>query len=75
MTSIRWRNCDPAEHQNYIGATAWTRVHVLQNLPADATRFTLCGIEVPDYPYLEDIDLQIPSDVPRCKSCRKAATR
>ena len=64
---IRWRSCDPGE----IGATNWTRVHVFQDLPIDGVRWTLCGLEVPEYPYTEDIDAYVPDDAPRCRRCQK----
>ena len=73
MRTIRWRNLDPAEQgDNYrTSVTNWTKVHALQSLPHSSARWTRCGLEVPDAPYLEDVGDQIPADAPRCKRCAR----
>lgn len=66
----RWRADDPANSCRWrVGACDWTKSHLTNT---SATK-TLCGLVVPDYPYLQDVDDQIPKDWPVCKRCEHLA--
>lgn len=45
----------------------WTKVHITNT----ATTETLCGLHVPEMPYLQDINDDIPEAAPVCKRCAK----
>ena len=60
---IRWRLNDPAEESRQ----RWTRGHFLDTAGATTT---LCGLPVPDLPYMEDRDEQIPDGAYYCERCK-----
>lgn len=67
----RWRSDDLAESSRaWRPMSDWTKVHVTNT----ATTKTLCGLHVPEYPYLQDINDQIPTDAPMCKRCERMAS-
>lgn len=71
---IRWRSVDPAEAMGGNGSTLWTRVHVSRDGRHDSDAKTLCGLKIPNMPYMEDMDEHVPSSAPRCKHCAKLAS-
>lgn len=66
---IRWRAVDPGEAADGSGSTAWTRVHVSRAGRHDSKAKTLCGLAIPDMPYMDDMDTNVPTGAPRCKTC------
>lgn len=67
----RWRADDPAESCRWrVGACDWTKTHATNT----ATTKTLCGLHVPQYPYRQDINDDIPKDWPVCKVCQRRAS-
>lgn len=70
---LRWRAVDPAEAFNGQGSTQWTRVHVAREGEHDDAARTLCGIGVPDRPYMADVNNNVPESAPRCKTCVRLA--
>lgn len=83
-TWIRWRLNDPAEenrqrwtrvHLIHPGVSldvtpdplAPGRERVQVNTKRERT---YCGLDVPEFPYMEDRDGDIPSDADECKRCR-----
>jgi hypothetical protein len=62
-TLVRWRLNDPGEENR----VRWSKVHTV-SLHADD--LTACHILIPEHPYMEDRDDQIPSDAERCKRCQ-----
>lgn len=71
MMIIRWRAVDPGEAFSGEGSTAWTRVHTSRDGKYDSDARTLCGLKIPDTPYMTDMDDQVPSGAPRCKTCER----
>jgi hypothetical protein len=69
---MRWRACDPAESKRYArGVADWTRVHVTTT----SGTLTLCGLQVPEWSYMEDIGTYVPDDAPRCQRCMASVKR
>ena len=63
---LRWRA------MTQIGASAWTLVHRSHNEPHAPGARTLCGLWIPDTPYLIDVNAEVSADAPRCKRCENS---
>lgn len=73
---IRWRDKDPAEQGDSWrpGRDNWTRVHVSRDSHHDSDATTVCGLKIPDSPYMSEMDGEIPSGAARCKRCERVMT-
>lgn len=60
---IRWRLNGLAEENRQ----RWTKVHVVSI--QDGT-LTACHMRIPEHPYMEDRDDQIPAGLDICKRCQ-----
>lgn len=67
LSLIRWRDADPGESDRSARGNNWTRVHVLA---ANGTS-TICGLVVPNHPYMEDYNADIPAGAPKCQRCAR----
>lgn len=65
---VRWRAVDPGEARDGAGSTEYTRVHYVVIEQA-----TICGLVVPESPYVMDRGAWIPEAAPRCKRCVRRA--
>ena len=61
---VRWRLNDPADEPRQ----RWTKVHKVSMHAAD---LTVCHQLIPDFPYMRDDTIHVPSDAPRCKNCER----
>lgn len=64
MIRLRWRLNDPAEENR----ERWTRVH---RAIGDMSPKALCGVAIPEHPYMADYNADIPDGAPDCRSCAK----
>ena len=65
---MRWRTEEPPDSPRATkGTCGWTKTHITNT----AATHTLCGLEVPDMPHLQDIAEEIPASWPVCKRCQR----
>jgi hypothetical protein len=68
---LRWRLNDPIEENDKRTGARWTRVHKF----VDGDSHTLCGLAIPDHPYMADYDDGTPDGAPVCDRCKTVARR
>jgi hypothetical protein len=61
MQTIRWRLNDPSE-----GPYRWSKVHIVGR--TDGETYTVCGLIVPDQPYMADY-AELTDRPDTCKTC------